>query len=109
MPRCVDKVELVVDAIGRTVIERHALCLDGNAAFALEIHRVEHLLRHLAIAQPTTKLDQPVGQGRLAVVDVRDDREVADAGLAVQRGSGEANESPQLTRIGRLARFDPPG
>ena len=53
--------------------------LDGDAALALEIHRVEHLRLHLARLQRAGHLEEAVGQRRLAVVDVRDDREVADA------------------------------
>ena len=40
---------------------------------------VEHLARHLALGQPAGRLDEPVGERRLAMVDVGNDREVADA------------------------------
>ena len=36
---------------------------------------------HLALADGAGELEQPVGQRGLAVVDVGDDAEVADAGL----------------------------
>ena len=36
-------------------------------------------LRHLARGEPARRLDQPVGQGRFAVVDMGDYREIADA------------------------------
>ena len=52
--------------------------LDGDAALALEIHRIEHLLAHLAHRQAAALLDQPVGECRLAVIDMGDDREIAD-------------------------------
>ena len=70
--------------------------LDGDPALALEVHGVEQLLPHLALLDGAGGLDQPVGQGGLAVVDVGDDAEVADAGLghggniAGQRGGGAA-------------------
>src|SRR5262249_25640805 len=41
-------------------------------------HGIEHLLHHLALGETAGRLDQPVGQRRLAVVDMRDDGEVAD-------------------------------
>ena len=52
--------------------------LDGDAALALEIHRVEDLRLHLARLQGAGDLEKAVRQRRLAVVDVRDDREVSD-------------------------------
>jgi len=74
----VDQVEDVVLAVAGAVFEPHRLRLDGNAAFALDIHRIQHLLDHFARFQPAGKLDQPVGERRFAVVDVGDNREIAD-------------------------------
>jgi len=54
------------------------LRLDRDAAFAFDIHRVEHLRLHLAIGQAATEVDNAVSQRRFAVVDVRDDREVSN-------------------------------
>src|SRR3546814_6697016 len=68
------------DLIGGGVAEPHGLRLDGDAALALQLHRVEHLLLHLAVAEAAAELDQAVGQGGLAMVDVSDDREVTDVG-----------------------------
>ncbi len=78
MARRVDEVEDVVPAVLRLVEQADGLRLDGDAALALDIHRVEHLLLHLAVGETTTGLDQPVGQGRLAMVDMSDDGEIAD-------------------------------
>ncbi len=72
-------------AVGGARLETHGLGLDGDAAFALDIHRIEHLLLHLAFAQASAGLNQTVRERRFAVIDVRDDREVADA---VERGHG---------------------
>ena len=52
--------------------------LDGDPALALEVHRVEHLGLHLARLQRAGELEEAIGERRLAVIDVRDDREVAD-------------------------------
>ena len=79
--RRVDQVELVVLAVRGGVGHPDGVELDGDAALALQVHRVEHLLAHLALLERAGRLDQPVGQGGLAVVDVGDDAEVADAGL----------------------------
>ncbi len=55
-----------------------ALRLDGDAALALDIHGIEHLLIHLSGAQATAVLDKTVGQGRLAMIDMGDNGEVTD-------------------------------
>ena len=76
--RRVDQIEHVVLAVPRLVVEAHRLRLDGNSAFALDIHGIEHLVLHLALLQPAGQLDQPVGERRLAMVDMRDNGEIAD-------------------------------
>ena len=58
----------------------HVLDLDGDAPLALEVHRVEVLLAHVPGVDGAGQLEDAVGQRGLAVVDVGDDREVADAG-----------------------------
>ena len=74
----VHEIEHVGAPVLRRVFEAHGLRLDGDAALALDIHGIEHLLGHLALRQPPGRLDQPVGQRRFAVVDMRHDGEVAD-------------------------------
>ena len=71
----VDDVDDVV-----AVVEADRLQLDRDAALALEVHRVEVLLAHVAGVDGAADLEDAIGQRRLAVVDVGDDREVADAG-----------------------------
>ena len=76
MARRVDEVELMAfpgDADG--------LRLDRDPAFPLQIHRVEQLLAHLAAGHGVRQLEDAIGERRLAMVDVRDDREVADFAL----------------------------
>ncbi len=72
----VDEVELVP-------LPRHAhgLCLDRDPPLALQLHRVEHLFSHVARGDGVRHLEDAIGERRLAVVDVRDDREVADLAL----------------------------
>ena len=85
----VDEVQDVVLAVLGAVVEAHGLRLDGDAALALDIHRIEHLRLHLPLAQAAGHLDEPVGQRRLAVVDMGDDGEVADIALgACGHGAG---------------------
>ena len=76
--RGVDEIEDVLLTIRRGEVHRHRVALDRDALLALEVHRVEELLLHLALLDRLRVLEQAVGKGRLAVVDVRDDAEVAD-------------------------------
>ena len=76
----VDQVEDIVLAVVRLVVQAHGLGLDGDAALALDIHIVEHLLGHLALGKAARRLDQTIGQRRFAVVDMGHDREIADMG-----------------------------
>ena len=59
----------------------HGLRLDRDPALALELHRVEQLLLHVAVGDRVRELQDAIGQRRLPMVDVGDDREVADVCL----------------------------
>ncbi len=74
----VDEIEDVILAVVGAVIEPHRLRLDGDAALALDIHGIEHLLDHFALLEPAGRLNQPVGQRRFAMIDMGDNREIAD-------------------------------
>ena len=74
----VDQVQLVQLAVVGAVIQAHGVGLDGDAALALQVHGVEHLLHHFALRKRAGDLQQAVRQRGLAVVDVRNDREIAD-------------------------------
>ena len=89
--RRVHEVQFIGLAVFGLVGQADGLRLDGDAALPLQLHAVEDLIGHLAIGQRAGVLDQPVGQGGFPVVDVGDDREVADVvGRRVGhfRGSG---------------------
>ncbi len=75
----VDQVEHVLPPVPGLVAQPRGLGLDGDAPLALEVHLVEELLAPLALAERPGGVEQAIGQGALAVVDVRDDAEVADA------------------------------
>ena len=76
VPGRVDEVELMA-----APVHAHGLCLDRDPPLALEVHRVEELLAHLSGRDGAGQLEDAVGERRLPVVDVRDDREVANAVL----------------------------
>ena len=74
----VDQVEDVGLAVLRRVVQADGVRLDGDAALALEVHVVEVLGLELARLEGAGDLEETVRQRRLAVVDVGDDREIAD-------------------------------
>ena len=69
----------VLNKIDLPAAEPDRMRLDRDATLALELHRVEDLLLHLALGEAAADLDQPVCQRGLAMIDVGDDREVADS------------------------------
>ena len=73
MTRGVDEIEDVLLAVSGGVVEANRVRLDGDAALAFEVHRIEDLRFHLTGLERTGDFEEAIGQRRLAVVDVRDD------------------------------------
>ena len=78
MTGCVDQVELVRLPVPGRVRQGHGIRLDRDPAFPFEVHGVEDLVTELPVLHRSAALDEAVGQGRFAVIDVGDDAEVAD-------------------------------
>ena len=76
--RRVDEVELVGPPVVRLVHDADGIGLDGDPALPLDVHGVEHLGGEVPLLDRVGELEDAVRDGRLAVVDVSDDREVAD-------------------------------
>ena len=74
----VDEIELISLAVVRGVHHADGVGFDGDAALALEVHGVEHLGLHFARGEGSGHLQQAVGERGFAMVDMRDDREIAD-------------------------------
>src|SRR5262249_12474107 len=83
----------VDDIDGRVLpLHRSRLGKDGNTALAFEIVRIHGTLDHaLVLAVSARLLQQPVYQGRLAVVDVRDDGDVAKIHCRFQKSKRGPN------------------
>ena len=78
MARGVDQVDEVFLATSGLVTQGYSLALDRDAALALDVHCVEHLVAELAVGDELAMLDEPVGERGFAVVDMGDDAEIAD-------------------------------
>ena len=105
-----------VDDIDPNVLphDRGRLGENGDAALALEVIRIHHPLGDaLVVAKCARLLQEPVDEGRLAVVDVSDDGDVAKLhdgrGLrkGAERRAGAALLYAQVTGIRRCAICEP--
>ena len=77
MSRSVDQVEdILLAVVGVVHLDRVAL--DGDAAFALQVHGVEKLILHLSGHDGTGTLEESIGQGCLAMIDVSDDTKITN-------------------------------
>ncbi len=86
--RRVDQVEAIDQAVVRAVLETDGPRLDRDALLALEVHRVEDLAHHLPPLDRVGQLEEPIGERRLAVIDVGDDREITEALLRDRHEAG---------------------
>jgi hypothetical protein len=75
--RRVDQVEDVLGPVRGGVRHADRRCLDRDPPLALEVHAVE-VLRIVCTLEHPGDLEHAVGQGRLAVVDVRHGADIAD-------------------------------
>lgn len=80
------------------------LCFDCNPPFSLNLQLVEVLGLPMALLDGAGELQQPVGQRRLAMVDVRDDREVPDPLRRVQRQLRPGHRAARAVLRRRLRR-----
>src|SRR5580658_5461325 len=89
-------------------MQANAFGFDGDAAFALQVHGVEHLRMHFALGERAGKFQQAVGQRGFAVVNVRDDAEIADVlGIHVSLCERAAQAGAKLALRAGVAPFKP--
>ena len=77
MAGSIGKVQAIRLAVFRGVTHRDGMRLDRDAAFPFQIHRIEQLILAFAILDRAGPLEQTIGERRLAVIDMRDDAEIA--------------------------------
>ena len=78
MAGSIDQIQLVLVPIASAVVEADGVRLDRNSPLALEVHGVEHLVGHFPFRKRTRDFQHTVGQGGLAVVNMGDNRKVAN-------------------------------
>ena len=78
MARGINEVELVCITVGVMIVERDRLRFNGDTALALKLHGVKHLSLHFAVSQAPAVLDEAIGKGRFAVINMGNNRKIAD-------------------------------
>ena len=91
MARGVNEVQLVSFAVFGLVEHGDGVGLDGDAAFALQVHGVEQLLLHFAGGDGAGAMEEAVGERGLPVVNVGDDAEISDVRGVHLRGKSKRN------------------
>ena len=70
--------------------------------FSLDIHVVEHLFLHLARGEAAGILNQAVGKGGFAVVDMGDDGKIADLGKVCAHAGADSMMRRKREGAGRM-------
>src|SRR4029077_21024864 len=93
-----------VFAVANRVEDGDRVHADGDAALALQVHGIEMLIVEVAFGDGLRFEQKLVGQGAFAMVDVRDDREVANERRVDGHGKlGSVDERIETT--GQVYRF----
>ena len=78
MAGSIDQIDLISFAIFGFVVHGDGMGFDGDASFPFEIHGIEDLRLHIARGNGMRELQEAIGDCRLAMVDVGNDRKIAD-------------------------------
>ena len=81
MSRSIDQVKDILFSVLRLIYRAYCLCLDGNTAFPLQVHIVQHLCLHLSAGEQTGLLDDAVCQGGFTVIYMCHNTKIADLTL----------------------------
>jgi hypothetical protein len=74
----IDEIEGIGDTIGSRIRQAYGLAFDGDPALALDIHVIENLILKIPVGDHLGGLDHAVRQGRLSVIDMGDNTEIAN-------------------------------
>ncbi len=102
MARGVDQMQDVI-GVAHPPGQPHVLRLDRDPAFALDVHPVEVLGAHRPLVDHPGELQHPIGQRRLAVVDVGDDAEIPNLRRRREGCVGETTDGNLLVTGGQAA------
>ena len=76
MARCINEIQMVDVTVFGGLIQGNALGLDSNTTLTFNIHGIKYLCGHLAITQTIAQLYKTVGQRRLAMIYMGNNRKI---------------------------------
>jgi hypothetical protein len=76
--RSIDKIEIEHLTGSACVWEQHGLAFDGNASLPFNIHVIKDLVAKLPVINQAGVLNQTVGQGGFAMIDVGNNAEISN-------------------------------
>src|SRR5262245_1959981 len=89
------------------ISDRHRVGLDRDATFTLQVHRIENLVFGLSSGDCARGFEEPVSEGRFAVIDMGDNRKVANEALQI-RAHFSIKPDHYISRPQRCQRNHPP-
>ncbi len=78
VPRRIDEVERIFLPVFCGILQRNGARLDRDAALALQFHIIQQLRLHFTLVHSLRAFQNAVCQSGFAVVDMRDDAEIAN-------------------------------
>ena len=99
----IHEIEDIGLAVFGFVREPHRLRFDRDAALALDIHRVEDLLHHVALGQSAGFLDQTIRKRRFAVVDMGNNGKIANLVKGVRAHAHASSSMPAFFQAGEAS------
>ena len=78
VPGGIDEVETIRFAVVCRIVHTDSLAFNGDAALPFDIHGIEQLLLHVTRGNGARELENAIGNGRFAMIDVSDDGEIPD-------------------------------
>jgi hypothetical protein len=76
VPRRIEQIQLIGLTRLAFVTHRYRMRFDCDPPLPFKVHRIKKLVLPLTILDRASALQQPVGQGRFAVIDVRNDAKI---------------------------------
>jgi hypothetical protein len=74
----VNQIQFIGLTIGGTVVHAHGVGFNRDPTFPFQVHIVQNLGLHMLRQQRVCALQQTVGQGRFTVIDMGNDRKIAN-------------------------------
>ena len=96
MSRSIDQIQNILLAVFCLIVQGYGTGLDGDAALFFQVHVIQNLLGHIPLTHRSCLLQKPVGQRGFTMIDMSDNRKVANA-LLIYHNSPLYSERASIT------------